>query len=345
LLGRLPDKTATPYTNVIMAVMAQKLAGFAPLPEKARTLPQNVRASSDKDRTPPEKTSPLPEPTAELAEPIFTPPDYTMKEIYAAIPEHCLHPSTFWSVFYVLRDVAMILALFYAATFIEYVPEKWMRNLLWVSYSIVQGFVFTGIWELAHEAGHGALSENKFINHTMGLLIHSALLVPYHSWRFTHSYHHKSTNNLDGDVAFVPDRKEDWEKKRENRWKIQDWTEDMPIVALLTLIIHQIVAWPLYLTINNFALKRIAAAPWWKRSHFYWRGDGPEFRPENTREVIISNCAILVMVGILWAAVKQFGGWNVMRYYGFPYMWENHWIRKFPPPPIFSETMQLANGE
>jgi hypothetical protein len=41
------------------------------------------------------------------------------------------------------------------------------------------------------------------------------------------------------------------------------------------------------------------------------------------------------MVGILWASVKQFGGWNVTCYYGFTYMWENHWIRKVPPSSDF----------
>ncbi len=35
---------------------------------------------------------------------VFTPPTYTMKEIYAAIPAHCLQPNMALSLFYILRD-------------------------------------------------------------------------------------------------------------------------------------------------------------------------------------------------------------------------------------------------
>jgi len=66
--------------------------------------------------------------------------------------------------------------------------------------------------------------------------------------------------------------------------------EDTPVVALTTLFFNQLIAWPIYMTINNFAIERMAAAPWWKRSHFYLGGDGPNFKPENTRDVLISEC-------------------------------------------------------
>jgi len=156
--------------------------------------------------------------------------------------------------------------------------------------------------------------------------MHSFLLVPFHSWRFTHSQHHKSTNNLEKDIAFVPTIKEDFDAERESHSKAWEMVEDTPIVALVTLFFHQLIAFPLYLTINNRALERMAASPWWKNSHFYTGGDGPNFKPENTRDVLVSDMGIAVAVLGLWAAVRWFGAWNVMLFYGFPYLWTNHWI-------------------
>jgi hypothetical protein len=113
--------------------------------------------------------------------------------------------------------------------------------------------------------------------------------------------------------------------------KTLELMEDMPIVVILELIGHQLVGFPIYLLINNFALPRMAATPWWKRSHFYYGGDGPNFKPKDRGDIILSNFGIAITISILWAAVKFFGGWNVMKLYGFPYLWTNHWIRKVFP--------------
>jgi hypothetical protein len=261
----------------------------------------------------------------------FTPPAYTMKDIYAAIPVHCFRRNTLLSLGYVLRDSVFIFFLAYIAIAkITKIQNQFLCTLAWAIYSFCQGLVFTGLWELAHQCGHGALSKSKWVNNAMGMVMHSFLLVPYHSWRITHGTHHKTTNNIVRDIAFVPDIKQDYLDKRAARGKFMkalELVEDMPIAALLELIGHQLIAFPLYLLINNFALPRMAATPWWKRSHFYFGGDGPNFKPADTRNIIISNIGIAVSVSILWAAVHSFGGWNVMKIYGFPYLWTNHWIR------------------
>jgi fatty acid desaturase len=258
----------------------------------------------------------------------WEPPDYTMKQIYDAIPSHCFQPNTLLSLGYVLRDFAFVLVLGLAATQIPSLPFPYLRQVAWFTYAFVQGLVFTGLWELAHECGHGALSKSKTFNYNTGLIIHSFLLVPFHSWRFTHAQHHKSTNNLDRDIAFVPRMKEDFDNERATHSKAWEMVEDTPIVALTTLFFHQLIAWPIYMAINNFAIERMAAAPWWKRSHFYLGGDGPNFKPENTKDVLVSDIGIVLAATGLWAAVNWFGAWNVMLFYGFPYLWTNHWIRK-----------------
>lgn len=52
---------------------------------------------------------------------------------------------------------------------------------------LIQGTCATGVWVLAHEAGHGAFSPQAWVNDTVGWIFHSALLVPYFSWKYTHA--------------------------------------------------------------------------------------------------------------------------------------------------------------
>ncbi len=62
-----------------------------------------------------------------------------------------------------------------------------------------QGTVMTGIWIIAHECGHQAFSPSRALNNAVGLVLHSALLVPFHSWRITHANHHKYTCSVEDD--------------------------------------------------------------------------------------------------------------------------------------------------
>lgn len=276
--------------------------------------------------TPPAKPA---EVALEKKTPNFTPPQYTMKDIHDAIPAHCFERSTLRSLAYIARDFFYLISLMYiAATQIPRIQNNTAQVLAWITYTFCQGLVFTGLWEIAHECGHGALSKHRWVNNTLGLFIHSFLLVPYHSWRFTHSSHHKSTNNLERDIAFVPDTKEEYLVKREALGSMTwgDLVEDTPIVTLITLFVHQIVAFPIYLTINNFALPWIRAAPWYKRSHFYSGGDGPLFKAANTDDIILSDLGIATAAFALWVASHFVGTWNVVLFYGFPYLWTNHWI-------------------
>lgn len=56
----------------------------------------------------------------------------------------------------------------------------------------------------SHECGHQAFSTSKTLNNTIGWVVHSSLLVPYHAWRISHSRHHASTGSLTRDEVFVP---------------------------------------------------------------------------------------------------------------------------------------------
>lgn len=263
------------------------------------------------------------------------PQGYRMQDIHDAIPLHCFEADTLRSIGLVARDYAMALVLLGIATRIPYLDNTTMRVLAWTVYGFCQGLVFTGLWELAHESGHGALSRHKWVNNAIGLLNHSILLVPFHSWQFTHRTHHKGTNHLDRDIAFMPEIQPPTEVNAKPPpgffGKAFDLVADCPLTAFITLFFHQLIAFPIYLAINNFALARMREYHWWKRSHFYLGGDGPNFRPEHFKAILISDLALGGMVFVLWALVQRYGGWNIFLLYGLPYLWTNHWICKTAP--------------
>ncbi|ELR03698.1 hypothetical protein VC83_06047 [Pseudogymnoascus destructans] len=261
---------------------------------------------------------------------VFELPTYTMKMIHDAIPAHCFQPSILRSMAYVVRDYFYVAALCYAASYIEYIPNAYARGVAWAAYSVLQGFVFTGIWILAHECGHGAFSKNKRLNNIMGLIMHSFLLVPFHSWRISHSAHHKATGNIDKDTAFVPHVRESWVKSYQGQdagvesVELSHLAEDAPLVTLWVCIKHQLFGWPGYLFANLTGQKYDKGFP--QFSHFYFGEDSVLFKKEQLPLIMLSDAGVAAMIGLLIVGGQMIGSWNMVLYYMIPYLWVNHWI-------------------
>lgn len=106
---------------------------------------------------------------------------FTLKEIRDAVPKHCFERSTFRSLYYLLRDVAMALLLWAIVAvssiavflflvvffcFVDLSSQPWIdtwngvvvKTVLWAVFAVVQGIVLTGVWVCAHECGHSAFS-------------------------------------------------------------------------------------------------------------------------------------------------------------------------------------------
>lgn len=98
---------------------------------------------------------------------------------------------------------------------------------------MIAGNTLTGVWIIAHECGHGAFSTSKLINNTVGTILHSALLVPYHPWRISHSQHHKYCCSIDDDMAFVPS----------TRSALQESLGESPIAILAYGIWMMVAGW------------------------------------------------------------------------------------------------------
>jgi omega-6 fatty acid desaturase (delta-12 desaturase) len=260
---------------------------------------------------------------------VFDLPDFTMKQIHDAIPAHCFQPSTPKSLAYVVRDYLYLGSLMYF-TYISVptLPSVYLRAVCYGLYTMLAGMVMTGIWILAHECGHGAFSISKMLNNTMGFFLHSSLLVPYYSWKITHSHHHKATGDLQRDTVFVPHSREYWVKHNLGQdadpLTVEHLSEDAPIVTLCHCVLHQLFGWPLYMLDNLSGQKGQRGFPYY--SH-YWFGKGSViFKASELSLVLLSDVGVLVMTGLLYLGVKALGWWTMLIFYGVPYLWLNHWI-------------------
>lgn len=157
-----------------------------------------------------------------------------------AIFEHSL----FTSLWYLFSDLAMV-ALFYCL--MSFVANSsnipiYLKYILWPIYWYSQGSVMTGLWVLAHECGHGGFAANTNVNYWIGTILHSALLVPFHSWRLTHKLHHSNTGSCENDEVFAPSTRADWKNEA---------LRDTPLAQAWGIFLMLTVGWlPGYLIFN-----------------------------------------------------------------------------------------------
>lgn len=223
-------------------------------------------------------------------------------------------------------------ALLVAATrLIPLIPSPMIRATTWVFYGFSQGLVGTGLWILAHEAGHGAFSKYARLNDLVGWLTHSVLLVPYFSWKFSHQRHHLFTGHLDRDTAFVPKTCSRPSQKAHMSLIDSEMLEDIPIVQFVRLILHQLFGWPLYLFFNASAGKdsvQKRARNMFRQSHF--DPYSAVFRRHEAIYVVLSDIGVGLMLVVLYWSWAKVGMLNVILLYGQPYLWVHHWLSKLP---------------
>ncbi|THX59001.1 hypothetical protein D6D06_02475 [Aureobasidium pullulans] len=250
----------------------------------------------------------------------------------AAIPKHCFHKSTATSMSYIVRDITLVSAVFYMGTQIQYVPSFPLRCALYAFYSVLQGFVFVGIWILAHECGHQAMFDNGAVNDTFGLLLHSFLGVPYFSWKYSHARHHRYTNHMEKDTAFVPAKKDDNQimtKVQEKVKHIFHMTEDAPIVSLLFLIGHQLIGWQAYMLFyasSGYKSLALSKDPRTTSNLSHYSPMSPIYLPSQRLAILVSDLGLLAVGYGLYYATQVMGLTQVALLYGLPYLWVNHWL-------------------
>ncbi|KAF2768075.1 fatty acid desaturase [Teratosphaeria nubilosa] len=257
----------------------------------------------------------------------------TLRELRLAIPDHCFHRSVWKTSAYILRDAALSIGLFFVASWIPSLQNGFLRVIAWATYGFLQGLVFTGIWIIAHECGHRALFEHDTTNSAVGFVLHSILLVPYFSWKYSHANHHRYTNHMEKDTAFVPHTAQNVKKRPAWHTAVSESGEDAPFFSLINLFGHQLIGWPLYLffhvTTGPKSGRNDPSAPEhiWLRNHFNpWSN---LFTPQQRFGVFLSDVGIVTMLAILAVAGAEMGASKIFLFYGVPYLWVNHWIGRF----------------
>ena len=271
----------------------------------------------------------------------FEIPNYTINEIHKAIPKHCFQRSGLRGLGYVARDVACLATVFYFSNrFLtaENIPSTAIRTLAWVLYTFVQGLFGTGLWVLAHECGHQSFSSSKTLNDTVGWLVHSALLVPYFSWKISHGKHHKATGNMERDMVFVPQTRSSYASNfGVMMHELSEMTEETPIATLIHVVRQQIGGWPVYLLANvtghNFHERQSEGRGKGKKNGFgggvnHFNPQSPLYESKDAKLILLSDVGLLLTSAVLFFVGKSYGWSNLFVWYFAPYLWVNHWLGK-----------------
>ncbi|KAI9053378.1 hypothetical protein LZ554_002337 [Drepanopeziza brunnea f. sp. 'monogermtubi'] len=269
----------------------------------------------------------------------FELPDYTVNDIRNAIPKHCYERSGLRGLGYVARDIASLATTFFLFNrFVtpENIPSTPIRAALWFLYSVAQGFFATGLWVLAHECGHQSFSTSKILNDTTGWICHSALLVPYFSWKISHGKHHKATGHLERDMVFVPKTREVYASRVGKLvHELDELTEETPMATLIHSIGQQLVGWPLYLIANvtghNNHEKQHEGRGKGKVNGYttgvnHFNPDSPLYEAKDAKLILLSDLGIAITIGVLVMLSKTYGFSNMAVWYFAPYLWVNHWL-------------------
>ncbi|KAF8173116.1 hypothetical protein BJ912DRAFT_992797 [Pholiota molesta] len=250
----------------------------------------------------------------------------SLKEIRAAIPAEFFIRDTRRGLLYLARDLLLAATAWTLATYIDpYFQSAATKEALgpigaevgrwaaWGVYWWFQGLIFTGIWVIGHECGHGAYSDHKIVNDVIGFITHSFLWTPYFSWRISHHRHHSNHASMERDEVYVPKTREDLGIPEKPNHEI-DWDElfgDTPIYTLYMLIRQQVLAFPAYLLFNVSGQKTY---PKWT-NHF--DPNSILFTKAQRNAVIMSNIGIALMVwGVTYACtvygVADVSHWFIM---------------------------------
>jgi omega-6 fatty acid desaturase (delta-12 desaturase) len=285
----------------------------------------------------------------------FELPDYTVNDIRNAIPKHCFERSGLRGLSYVARDITSLAVTFFLFNkFVtpENIPYTPVRALLWFVYTVVQGLFGTGLWVLAHECGHQSFSPSKVLNDTTGWICHSALLVPYFSWKISHGKHHKATGNMERDMVFVPKTREQY-ATRIGKFihELDELTEETPIATLLHSVGQQLLGWPMYLFANVTGHNNHERQPEGRgkgKVNGYFTGvnhfnpSSPLYEAKDAKLILLSDLGLAITITVLVLLCQKFGFSNMAVWYFAPYLWVNHWLGTY----LFSKfwiSVQTAN--
>ncbi|KAL3819855.1 hypothetical protein ACJIZ3_005760 [Penstemon smallii] len=231
-------------------------------------------------------------------------PPFTLGELKKAIPPHCFQRSILRSSYYLVRDILIASMFYYIATnYFQLLPQP-LPFVAWPVYWACQGCVLFGVWVIGHECGHHTFSNYQWLDDTVGLTIHSALLSPYFSWKFSHRRHHSNTSSLERDEVHVP------KLKSQRGYYFDEYLDNLPC-RVLRVIIRLTFGWYLYTCFNMAGRKYDRFA-----SHFH--PNSPIFLDGERIQIVISDAGILATIYVIYYLAMVKGLVWVFCVYGAP---------------------------
>ncbi|KAI3516060.1 hypothetical protein L1887_14969 [Cichorium endivia] len=235
----------------------------------------------------------------------YTKPPFTILDLKRAIPTHCFNRSILRSFSYLICDLTISFILYYlASSYIHLLPHK-LSYVAWPIYWIFQASFLGGVWVIAHECGHHAFSNYQWLDDTVGFLLHSTLLVPYFSWKYSHRRHHSSINSLEREEAFVP-------KLKSNVPSLLIYLNNPP-GRVLHILFNHTLGFPLYLMFNYTGRN-------YNRFACHFDPNSPIYSKSERAQIFVSDAGILVVTYLLYNLAITKGLTWVFCIYGVPYL-------------------------
>lgn len=242
------------------------------------------------------------------------------------------------SIFYLLRDISVSISFTCAAYQIQKeIPDILLYKVLWLlAYSLGQGTIWTGLWVLGHECGHGAFAKTKLVNNVFGLMIHSFLLVPYYSWQYTHAKHHKYTNHLVLGETHVPFAKRELPSDSVTiikKVKQILGSYYLPLNTMINIFFRILLGWPFYLMFNlsSGRIDRDERPKKFERMYDYIKYS--HFNPYATifpkgieMKIMVNNACILLQLSGLYYMDAVYGRGTTLIWYWCPLIITNGWL-------------------
>jgi len=238
-------------------------------------------------------------------------PTFTKATLRKAIPEHCFERSLARSCAYLVADLLLVAALFGLSQLVEAKAPTWLAVLFWPCYWFFQGAVCFGLWIVGHECGHQAFSEYQLVNDSIGLVVHSCLLLPYFSWKHSHRQHHSNTGNVEKDQAHVPTH-------------LEEALEETGImfsapIRLAHIAFYLTLGLPLYLIMN-------AAGRDYGKFANHFDPYSPIFSKRERTEVLISDAGMIAVISGLTMLAQSYGWLWLLKVYIIPYLVVDYWL-------------------
>lgn len=244
-------------------------------------------------------------------------PQFTLAELRTAIPPHCFERRMWKSFAYLTSDLVIISSLIVGAVAVleqQSLPFHF-QIVGYSAYWFLQGSFLFGIWVLGHECGHSAFTDNDLVNDTVGLFLHSVLLIPYHSFKLTHRIHHGNTGSIEHDMGFVPPAK----SELESSWS--QTLQDSPLYNLYQISKALLLGVQAFLVLNACGPTKYK-----NRAKSHFNPNAAFFLPKQRWSVVLSDFACISVTFIIGYLTFVYGFSMVMRLYIVPYVIMNAYL-------------------